>query len=332
MKSIFYRLLNTPVFGASILFWVALIFLLSGKIYQDNLDVEDRWKTSIPEYRNRTELTDLRQNLQNQLSEYQMEKEHSLDWSEDDEWNLQFLDEKMKIVSFLEKHYYQYSEIRDGNWMQAIERTRWVYSSTIYDCTWPYFLFIIILLVYMIVVVGKSKGAGVFDCLMYGRKRVFWEQYLSGMFCVAAFLMLQFVLILVLRFVFPKTTTFLLYYQNGEIHIVREITEYMGVSIFVFVRALVVYTLVFCLAQLINSLIGLLIGAVVIGFTVLKIKQYLQYEFVDALTSALIYGYSKSYELWYMGVIKLLFFAVLGFMVYGTYWWCCRRNLRMSYE
>ena len=159
MKSIAFRLFGSPLLLGGIVLMVIMTLRYSADFYHETLDSVDRWRAPIEEYSTPEEVRALYEEAKEECAEF--EEKHpdleNMEW--DDEIDYELMTERMENLEYLTRHYYSYSEIRDGNWMQSCERSSWVYSANIFDKVWPFVVGIILVWVYMIVLSGKLNGA-----------------------------------------------------------------------------------------------------------------------------------------------------------------------------
>lgn len=332
MKSIAFRLLGSPLLFGGILLMVVMTVWYSNDFYHETYESVDRWRAPIDEYDSPEELKALYESYKEEKAEFEAAHPDTDEMVWDDEYEYRLITERVQNLEYLMSHYYAYSEIRDGNWMQSCERSSWVYSANIFDKVWPFVIGIFIVWVYLIVISGKVNGAFIFETIMNGRKRIFSEQFVFGGILVTILSLLQFVLIAILRTQFMNTTTYLLYNTNGHITVISERLEFVGLCVYILAKTLLIYTVFFCIAQIISSAIGYCIASVALCALVNYLNNHVANHALNAWNSALVYITSKDYSLSFMLLIKLLGTGILAVLFFTAWRIVKTRNIRTQYE
>ncbi len=363
MKSIFYRLSRSFLLPIVLVVMFAFIVYYAYNIYRNTDNTASRWRNPIDDYTNTDRSIDV------QLGEIEKNKQENLkilyeECAYADELDIYNLDvnnenglspkatmvimemqwqkESEDILRFLSKNNYTYDQIVDGSEVSGMLRSRYIFMLFTYDAIWKLDLVFALLIICLVVCIGRQNGAFLIETLTRGRKKVFWEQFGSGLIILAVIELIQFIFIFLVRLEFPNYTEYLLYYNHGNIKVVPEIITFIGFAVYHFVKTFVFYCIFFSLAYFIKNIIVMIGTSAAISFLYIRFEMVTAYtekrsKILDALRISLVNVYDRSYldvkhQAAFVLSIKIIGIIVVSVLFYIGYRIAMKKNLKTTYE
>ncbi len=110
----------------------------------------------------------------------------------------------------------------------------------------------LVLLIYEIVCFRKDKGTIVIELIMYGRKKVFWEQFITGIVFIVAFWILINIFTVCLNTQFLPSTKWLAYGDRNGVRLIPVWIDYLDMYLFSFSQMLLFFLILFGMASFVT--------------------------------------------------------------------------------
>ncbi len=144
--------------------------------------------------------------------------------------------------------------VADGNIADGNSANDFFYIGMIIDKLLKPNLALTVIIVLLVVGIGKQNGTYSLECLMYGRRKVFWEQFGAATVSFLVFMGSQCLFLFLMRFQFRCNAKYRLFYHDG-VYVLKTIGDVFWLEFFcVLLSAFLFFLCIFALAQIINNI------------------------------------------------------------------------------
>ncbi len=330
MNQILFRIIRSTSFWFVLLLNLMVTVVYSFFYYANAEPINYRWNGYIESYNNTQELAQQLVAMNNYYDE--VIANYSNEPTESNLYELALVEQTVVTMEYLLENNLSYSEIMDGDFISATSVDRRSYMDETLSIGFITQLISSVILICLIVNIGRSNGAFVFDLFMHGRKKLFIHELLCYTSLQALLFITQVLTVGIFGLFFPLNSEKLLFYNNGDIKVISVAGEFFGNVFSALVMLASIWFVLFLLSQIINRALSFVVVATAIVTAWLLLPVYIDIDLFNNLQLLWTSTYMSGYKIEIFGIISIVRIATILASLVAAYLYATKKRYSIRYE